>query len=107
MIAVVPHLIPPPRLVAVLPVKVQSVSVALPELNIPPPSLVAVLFENAQFVKVGLADESGNSLEHVTEAYKRFLMDHLTRIPGVTSIRSSFALKQVAYRTALPLAESA
>jgi len=41
------------------------------------------------------------------EAYKRFLMDHLTRIPGVTSIRSSFALKQVAYRTALPLAESA
>ena len=41
------------------------------------------------------------------EAYKRFLMDHLTRIPGVTSIRSSFALKQVAYRTALPLAEGA
>ena len=41
------------------------------------------------------------------EAYKRFLMDHLTRIPGVTNIRSSFALKQVAYRTALPLAEGA
>ena len=36
-------------------------------------------------------------------AYERFLMDHLTRIPGVRSIESSFALKQVAYRTALPL----
>ncbi len=36
-------------------------------------------------------------------AYERFLMDHLTRLPGVASIRSSFALKQVKYRTALPL----
>jgi DNA-binding Lrp family transcriptional regulator len=36
-------------------------------------------------------------------AYERFLMEHLTRIPGVASIRSSFALKQVQYRTALPL----
>ena len=41
------------------------------------------------------------------EAYKRFLMDHLTRIPGVSNIRSSFALKQVAYRTALPLSKDA
>ena len=38
-------------------------------------------------------------------AYERFLKDHLTRIPGVRSIQSSFALKQVAYRTALPLDE--
>jgi DNA-binding Lrp family transcriptional regulator len=36
-------------------------------------------------------------------AYERFLMEHLTRIPGVASIRSSFALKQVTYKTALPL----
>ena len=36
-------------------------------------------------------------------AYERFLMDHLTRVPGIASIRSSFALKQVKYRTALPL----
>lgn len=35
--------------------------------------------------------------------YERFLLDHLTRIPGVASIKSSFALKQVAYKTALPL----
>lgn len=37
------------------------------------------------------------------EAFQRFLLDHLTRIPGVASIKSSFALKQVSYRTALPL----
>ena len=36
-------------------------------------------------------------------AYERFLIEHLTRIPGVASIKSSFALKQVAYRTALPI----
>lgn len=37
------------------------------------------------------------------EAYERFLLDHLTRIPCVASIKSSFALKQVKYRTALPI----
>ena len=36
-------------------------------------------------------------------AYERFLMDHLTRIEGIASIKSSFALKQVRYKTALPL----
>ena len=36
-------------------------------------------------------------------AYERFLMDHLTKVPGVTSIKSSFSLKQVKYGTALPL----
>jgi Lrp/AsnC family leucine-responsive transcriptional regulator len=36
-------------------------------------------------------------------AYERFLLDHLTRIPGVATIKSSFALKQVAYKTALPI----
>ena len=40
-------------------------------------------------------------------AYERFLIDHLTRVPGVASIKSSFALKQVKYRTALPLDEPA
>ncbi|HSF95432.1 MAG TPA: Lrp/AsnC family transcriptional regulator [Thermohalobaculum sp.] len=37
------------------------------------------------------------------DGYERFLKNHLTRIPGVASIKSSFALKQVQYRTALPL----
>ena len=38
-------------------------------------------------------------------AYERFVLDHLTKVPGVSSIRSSFALKQVKYSTALPLLE--
>lgn len=36
-------------------------------------------------------------------ALERFILDHLTKIPGVANIRSSFALKQVRYKTALPL----
>ncbi|MEX2616780.1 MAG: Lrp/AsnC family transcriptional regulator [Alphaproteobacteria bacterium] len=39
-------------------------------------------------------------------AYERFLMDHLTRVPGIANIRSGFALKQVKYTTALPLAST-
>ena len=39
------------------------------------------------------------------EAYERFLMDHLTRIKGIASIKSSFSLKQVSYKTALPLSD--
>lgn len=37
------------------------------------------------------------------EAMERLIIDQITRIPGVASIRSSFALKQVLYSTALPL----
>ena len=37
------------------------------------------------------------------EAYEAFLKEHLTRVPGVSGIKSSFALNQVKYRTALPL----
>ncbi len=40
------------------------------------------------------------------QAYERFLMHQLTKFPGVSSIKSSFALKQVVYRTALPIAGS-
>jgi Lrp/AsnC family leucine-responsive transcriptional regulator len=40
-------------------------------------------------------------------AYERFLMDHPTRVPGIANIRSSFALKQVKYTTALPLGAAA
>ena len=38
-------------------------------------------------------------------AYERFLMDHLTRSKGIASIKSSFSLKQVSYKTALPLSD--
>ncbi len=37
------------------------------------------------------------------QAYEQFLMQQLTKFPGVNSIKSSFALKQVVYRTALPI----
>lgn len=37
------------------------------------------------------------------QALERFILDHLTKIPHVSNIRSSFALKQVKYKTALPL----
>jgi DNA-binding Lrp family transcriptional regulator len=37
-------------------------------------------------------------------AYERFLMARLTRIRGIASIKSSFALRSVKYRTDLPIA---
>ncbi|MBU6491478.1 MAG: Lrp/AsnC family transcriptional regulator [Burkholderiales bacterium] len=40
------------------------------------------------------------------KALERFILERLTTIPGVSNIRSSFALKQVRYKTALPLPSS-
>ena len=37
------------------------------------------------------------------EYYERFLLGRLTRIPGVTGVQSSFELRRVIQRTALPL----
>ena len=37
------------------------------------------------------------------QTLERFILDHLTTMPGVANIKSSFALKQVKYKTALPL----
>lgn len=37
------------------------------------------------------------------ETLERFIVQELTKLPGVANIRSSFALKQVKYKTALPL----
>jgi DNA-binding Lrp family transcriptional regulator len=39
-------------------------------------------------------------------AYERFLRDALTRIESAAGIKSSFALKQIKYSTALPLARA-
>ncbi len=36
-------------------------------------------------------------------ALERFIVDELSQIPGVANIKSSFALKQVKYKTGLPL----
>jgi Lrp/AsnC family leucine-responsive transcriptional regulator len=41
------------------------------------------------------------------QSLERFIVDYLAKIPGVSSIKSSFALKQVKYKTALPLGEPA
>lgn len=38
-------------------------------------------------------------------AYEQFLKTTLTRIRGIANIQSSFALRQIVYRTALPLEE--
>nr|WP_249023688.1 Lrp/AsnC ligand binding domain-containing protein [Acetobacter ascendens] len=35
--------------------------------------------------------------------YQEFMLEVLTQIPSVSSIRSSFALNQVKYTTALPV----
>ncbi|RRH78270.1 Lrp/AsnC family transcriptional regulator [Falsigemmobacter faecalis] len=37
------------------------------------------------------------------EALQTFIMQDLTEIPGVRNIRSSFALRQISYKTALPM----
>ncbi|MGA8048776.1 MAG: Lrp/AsnC family transcriptional regulator [Burkholderiales bacterium] len=41
------------------------------------------------------------------QALERFIVDFLSRVPGVGNIKSSFALKQVKYQTALPLPPAA
>ncbi len=38
-----------------------------------------------------------------TVALRDFILDKFNKTPGVANIRSSFALKQVKYKTALPL----
>ena len=35
--------------------------------------------------------------------FERFLLEHITKIPGIATIKSSFTLKQVKYTTALPI----
>jgi DNA-binding Lrp family transcriptional regulator len=40
-------------------------------------------------------------------AFERFILDFLSKVPGVGNIKSSFALKQVKYNTALPLPRAA
>lgn len=37
------------------------------------------------------------------QSLERFIVNYLSKIPGIASIKSSFSLKQVKYQTALPL----
>jgi DNA-binding Lrp family transcriptional regulator len=55
------------------------------------------------YLMTGDADYLIRVLVSDVQSLERFILDHLTRISGVANIRSSFALKQVKYQTALPL----
>src|SRR5437868_3869734 len=55
------------------------------------------------YLMTGDADYLLRVLVPDVPAFERFIMDFLSRIPGVGNIKSSFALKQVKYQTALPL----
>ncbi len=66
---------------------------------------IAVLPEIMEcYLMSGDADYLVRALVPDVDALERLIVEHITRIPGVASIRSSFALKQVLYTTALPLA---
>ena len=66
---------------------------------------IAVLPEIMEcYLMSGDADYLVRALVPDVDALERLIVEHITRIPGVASIRSSFALKQVLYTTAVPLA---
>ena len=56
------------------------------------------------YLMTGDADYLLRVLVPDVPAFQRFILDFLSRVPGVDNIKSSFALKQVKYQTALPLA---
>ena len=55
------------------------------------------------YLMTGEADYLLRVVSADVAAYQRFLIDHLTRIRVVANIKSSFALTQVKYLTALPI----
>ena len=56
------------------------------------------------YLMTGDADYLLRVLVPDVTAFERFILDFLSRVPGVGNIKSSFALKQVKYQTAVPLA---
>ena len=55
------------------------------------------------YLMTGDADYLLRVLVPDVPAFERFILGFLSRVPGVGNIKSSFALKQVKYQTALPL----
>jgi Lrp/AsnC family transcriptional regulator, leucine-responsive regulatory protein len=55
------------------------------------------------YLMTGDADYLLRVLVPDVPAFERFILAFLSRVPGVGNIKSSFALKQVKYQTALPL----
>ena len=58
---------------------------------------------NVPYVMSGASDYLLRVVASDLAAYEEFLRTRLTRMPGVSGVQSSFALKRVAYRTNLPL----
>jgi DNA-binding Lrp family transcriptional regulator len=59
------------------------------------------------YLMTGEADYLLRVLVSDLPALEHFILNFLSRVPGVGNIKSSFALKQVKYQTALPLPEGA
>lgn len=59
------------------------------------------------YLMTGDADYLLRVMVQDVQSLERFIVDYLAKIPGVSSIKSSFALKQVKYKTALPLPAAA
>ena len=59
------------------------------------------------YLMTGDADYLLRVIVSDVQSLERFIVDYLSKIPGVASIKSSFALKQVKYKTALPLPQPA
>ena len=59
------------------------------------------------YLMTGDADYLLRVIVSDVQSLERFIVDYLAKIPGVASIKSSFALKQVKYKTALPLPQTA
>lgn len=55
------------------------------------------------YLMTGDADYLLRVLVPDVPAFERFILEFLSRVPGVGNIKSSFALKQVKYQTALPI----
>jgi Lrp/AsnC family leucine-responsive transcriptional regulator len=55
------------------------------------------------YLMTGDADYLLRVLVPDVPAFERFILDFLSRVPGVGNIKSSFALKQVKYQTKLPI----
>ena len=58
------------------------------------------------YLMTGDADYLLRVIVSDVQSLERFIVDYLAKIPGVASIKSSFALKQVKYKTALPLPQT-
>lgn len=58
------------------------------------------------YLMTGDADYMLRVMVADVQALERFIVDFLAKIPGVGNLKSSFALKQVKYKTALPLPQA-